>query len=126
MIDVLIRGAIALAGYLAVDHAVRVTTGEGITERVASFVFRGWCSLRDQINAWVNAHPDLKIAQVVGSVTDLIDEAAVRAKQAMNFLLRAKDRQNHYHTIGETTISADELVAKYSGLRRAKQIVLEH
>ncbi|MEI7836624.1 MAG: hypothetical protein WCK05_09445 [Planctomycetota bacterium] len=59
--------------FFFVDKATKVCTGKHIHEHVFSW----WCSLRDRILTWVRENAGLRIASVVGTVVEWVDDAMV-------------------------------------------------
>ncbi len=116
-------------GALVVGAGLAVWEGAGKLfgfTRPSEIVMDWWGRLRNTIQSWVADHEHLCIARVIGRVTDVLDDAIVLGKRAINLVVNAIASSNVAHKVTAIAVPADELLAKFPKLAKSTEVVIEY
>ena len=110
MIDLLVKGAIALGGYLLADQVVKKTTGKHIHRHVVDFVKKLWTRLRRWANKYLDEHPKVKEVYISAvSVAAAIKRAKNAGQEWFELKVFGKEpRAKQARVIKEETVTLDE------------------
>ena len=124
MIHLFVQIAVCVAATIGAiligNEIVETSTGKSIRKHLIEW----WNEVYADIQRWLAAHPDLKVARVVASAACIIDQSILSANQLLRIVFQAEPLQGEPHVISERTFTAQEAVELFPHLMHATRVIL--
>lgn len=113
MLDLLLKGAIALAGYTLADQVIEKTTGKHIHRHAVDFVTKLWRRLKNWAAQYLSGHP--RVRKVYLSAVSIAAEIKKAKNKGLTFVrVKVFGKENSVPTakiVKEEEVSLDEIDA---------------